>query len=179
MDHLSKNNNIDDIYRKKVVDFINKEIDSIDISRKIEKSVYNYAINTSKKKRIKKKWDNPIFKNLYLSKIRSIYSNIKGDSYLNNKELKNKILSNEIDPNNIANISMYDIFPEVWRDLINEKIKKDKLKYELKPEAMTNSFKCRKCNSRSCAYYEVQTRSADEPMTQFINCLDCGNRWRQ
>ena len=36
MDHLSKYNNIDDIYRKKIVDFLNKEIDSIDISRKIE-----------------------------------------------------------------------------------------------------------------------------------------------
>ena len=55
----------------------------------------------------------------------------------------------------------------------------DKLKYELKPEAMTNVFKCRKCNSRSCSYYEVQTRSADEPMTQFITCLNCNNRWRQ
>lgn len=179
MDHLSKYNNIDDIYRKKIVDFMNKEIDSINISRKIEKSVYNYTINTSKKKRIKKKWDNPIFKNLYLSKIRSIYSNIKSDSYIKNKDFKNKILSNEIDVENIANISMYDIFPDIWKDLINEKIKREKLKYELKPEAMTNAFKCRKCNSRSCAYYEVQTRSADEPMTQFINCLDCGNRWRQ
>ena len=51
MDHLSKYNNIDDVYRKKIVDFMNKEIDSIDISRKIEKSVYNYTINASKKKK--------------------------------------------------------------------------------------------------------------------------------
>ena len=57
-------------------------------------------------------------------------------------------------------------------------IKRDKLKYEFKPEAMTDQFKCRKCGSRSCSYYEVQTRSADEPMTQFISCLDCGNRWK-
>ena len=69
--------------------------------------------------------------------------------------------------------------PENWKDLIDEKLRRDKLKYELKPEAMTDVFKCRKCSSRSCSYYEVQTRSADEPMTQFINCLDCGNRWRQ
>ena len=39
--------------------------------------------------------------------------------------------------------------------------------------------KCRKCGSRSTSYYEVQTRSADEPMTQFITCLDCNNRWKQ
>lgn len=28
-------------------------------------------------------------------------------------------------------------------------------------------------------YYEKQTRSADEPMTVFGTCLDCGKKWRQ
>ena len=50
---------------------------------------------------------------------------------------------------------------------------------ELKPEAMTDNYKCSKCGSRKCSYYELQTRSADEPMTQFINCLNCNNRWKQ
>jgi len=179
MDHLSKYNNIDDKFRVSIVQVFDKEIGCTNISRKIEKSIYNYTINLAMKKRIKKKWNNPIFKNLYLSKVRSLYSNIKPDSYIKNKDFKQKILSNEINVDDIAKISMYDIFPDIWKDLINERIKKDKLKYELKPEAMTNAFKCRKCNGRSCAYYEVQTRSADEPMTQFVNCLDCGNRWRQ
>ena len=58
-------------------------------------------------------------------------------------------------------------------------MKHDKLKYELKPEAMTDMFQCGRCGSRSCSYYEVQTRSADEPMTQFVNCLKCNNRWKQ
>ena len=49
----------------------------------------------------------------------------------------------------------------------------------LNQEAMTNLFKCRKCGSRETSYYEVQTRSADEPMTQFITCLKCDNRWKQ
>ena len=61
----------------------------------------------------------------------------------------------------------------------NIKSKRDKIKYELKPEAMTNLFKCRRCGSRETSYYEVQTRSADEPMTQFITCLQCNNRWKQ
>ena len=47
----------------------------------------------------------------------------------------------------------------------------------LKP--MTDQFKCSGRFSRSCSYYEVQTRSADEPMTQFITCLNCKNRWKQ
>ena len=57
-------------------------------------------------------------------------------------------------------------------------MKKEKLRYELKPEAMTDQFKCRKCFSRSCSYYEVQTRSADEPMTIFVTCIKCNNTWK-
>ena len=80
---------------------------------------------------------------------------------------------------NIANLSVYDIFPDNWKYMLEERSKRDKLKYELKPEAMTDMFKCKKCGSRSTSYYEVQTRSADEPMTQFITCLNCNKRWKQ
>ena len=173
------NNYTDDIRSSIVGKILNNVIDDITMCRIIEKSIYNYTIKLSKKKRIERKWENSLFKNLYLSKVRSIYSNLDPNSYIQNTEFKNKVTSNEIDIDNIANISSYDIYPEIWKELLDNKIKRDKLKYELKPEAMTDVFKCRKCNSRSCSYYEVQTRSADEPMTQFINCLDCGNRWRQ
>ena len=56
---------------------------------------------------------------------------------------------------------------------------KEKLLYEQKAEAMTDQFKCGRCKSKKCTYYELQTRSADEAMTIFITCLNCGNRWKQ
>tara|TARA_X000001036_G_C20582166_1_gene767205 strand:+ start:258 stop:911 length:654 start_codon:yes stop_codon:yes gene_type:complete len=37
---------------------------------------------------------------------------------------------------------------------------------------------CGKCGMRKTSSYEMQTRSADEPMTIFATCLCCGNRWR-
>ena len=40
-------------------------------------------------------------------------------------------------------------------------------------------FTCGKCKSQNTTYYEMQTRSADEPMTAFITCLKCGKRWKQ
>jgi len=168
-----------DEYRNKYVNFLNLVIDNITIAKRIERSIFNYTIDISVKKQIKKQWSNPYFKNLYLCKLRSIYANLKSDSYIQNKEFKQKVLSNEIDPKTIATLSIYDIFPENWKALFDEKARKDKIKYEFKPQAMTDVFKCRKCGSRSCSYYEVQTRSADEPMTQFINCLECNNRWKQ
>lgn len=145
----------------------------------LEQGVYNQIIKTCREKEIIKRWSNPFFANLYRSKILSIYTHMKPESYIKNESFNDKVMSGEIDPRKVGGMSNYDLFPEAWKELIDQKTKRDRLKYELKPEAMTDVFKCHRCGSRSCSYYEVQTRSADEPMTQFINCLDCGNRWKQ
>jgi len=168
-----------DEVRNKHVLILNNELNNTKLSRQIEKHIYNTTIQSSKQKHIVRKWDNFLFKELYVSKIRSFYSNICKTSYVKNPDFKDKILTGEILPKDIGNLSVYDVYPDNWSELLDKKIKRDKLKYEMKPQAMTDQFKCRKCGSRSCSYYEVQTRSADEPMTQFISCLDCGNRWKQ
>jgi DNA-directed RNA polymerase subunit M/transcription elongation factor TFIIS len=173
------NSNINDTFRNKIVEKFDDLINDKCKSRNVEKSIYNYIIKLSKNKNIDRSWNNDIFRNLYLSKVRSIYSNLKRDSYIQNKNFLTLVINDKIDIKNIANMSIYDIFPENWKKILELKSKKDKLKYELKPEAMTDAFKCRKCSSRSTSYYEVQTRSADEPMTQFITCLNCNNRWKQ
>ena len=172
------NSNINDTFSNKIVEKFNNLICDICKSRNVEKSIYNYIIKLSKNKNIERSWNNDIFRNLYLSKVRSIFSNLKSDSYIKNNKFLTLVKNGEIDIQNIATMSVYDIFPENWKEILELKSKKDKLKYELKPEAMTDAFKCRKCGSRSTSYYEVQTRSADEPMTQFITCLNCNARWR-
>ena len=68
--------------------------------------------------------------------------------------------------------------PDKWNALIQEKKIRDENKYEAKIEASTDDFTCWKCKSKKCTYYQLQTRSADEPMTTFVSCLDCGNRWK-
>ncbi len=75
-------------------------------------------------------------------------------------------------------MSHQELNPERWDALIQLKSVRDKNKYEQNMEAATDSFKCRKCRSTKCTYYELQTRSADEPMTIFITCLDCGTKWK-
>ena len=45
-------------------------------------------------------------------------------------------------------------------------------------EQMTDEYKCGKCKSRKIKYSQAQTRSADEPMTTFFACLECGNKWK-
>ena len=138
-----------DEFRKKIISKLDKKIEDLSITKNIEKSVYNYTIKLSKDKNINRYWNNPVFKNIYLSKIRSIYVNLDKNSYVKNTTFLNRIKSKEININNIANLEIYDIFPENWKYLLEFQSKQDKIKYELKPEAMTNLYKCRKCGSRS------------------------------
>jgi DNA-directed RNA polymerase subunit M/transcription elongation factor TFIIS len=43
----------------------------------------------------------------------------------------------------------------------------------------SSMFTCRSCKKSNCKYYQMQTRSADEPMTTFITCLHCNAKWKQ
>ncbi|KAK7047744.1 transcription elongation factor TFIIS [Paramarasmius palmivorus] len=45
-------------------------------------------------------------------------------------------------------------------------------------QAETDAFQCARCKQRKCRYRQAQTRSADEPMTTFVTCINCGNKWR-
>ena len=68
--------------------------------------------------------------------------------------------------------------PSKWDKYIEAKMKRDKYKFENNIEASTDSFTCRQCKSNKCSYYQMQTRSADEPMTTFVSCITCGARWK-
>jgi DNA-directed RNA polymerase subunit M/transcription elongation factor TFIIS len=42
----------------------------------------------------------------------------------------------------------------------------------------TSLLRCRACGATDIAWRQVQTRSADEPMTVFCSCMRCKARWR-
>ena len=169
---------LNDPIRDKSVLKIDAVIGDMYKSRIIEKSIFNYCIDYTIKNNISRNWENRLFKHLYINKLISVYSNIKCDSYIQNKYFLQKINSEGFDLDNIANMSRYDIFPDRWKHLIEEKIRKDKILSEMKPHAMTDQIQCNKCKSRKCSYYAMQTRSADEPMTMFMTCLNCNSRWK-
>jgi len=75
-------------------------------------------------------------------------------------------------------MSHQELFPEKWKSLIEEKIKRDQNEGKVDLSAATDEFYCFRCKKRKCSYYQMQTRSADEPMTTFVTCLLCGNNWR-
>jgi transcription elongation factor S-II len=142
------------------------------LSVNLEKGVFNYAIKEANSKKIIKKWENPYFVQLYLDRLRSLYLNLKNEELLS--QLKNK----DITPQSLAFMTHQEMNPEHWRVLIDKKIKRDANKYTTNIKASTDMFTCKKCKSKRCTYYELQTRSADEPATIFVTCLDCGKNWK-
>jgi transcription elongation factor S-II len=71
------------------------------------------------------------------------------------------------------------MFYSKWREQIITQQNIEKRQLEGNKSMATDQFLCSRCHKRECTYYEMQTRSADEPMTIFINCLNCGKKWRQ
>ena len=97
---------------------------------------------------------------------------------IKNEELFKKLINKEIKAHELAFMRHEEMRPDLWNDLLEEKKIKDENKFSPKVEASTDDFTCFKCKSKKCTFYQLQTRSADEPMTTFVTCINCGNRWR-
>lgn len=159
-------------FRKNIRGKLQELLESEKKAVNLEKGVYNYSIKEANSRKVVKKWDNPYYIQIYLDRLRSIYIN------LSKPELLNSVKDGTIKTKTLAFMTHQEMQPEKWEPLIQAKIKKDKSKYDTQQEAMTDTFKCRKCHSNKCSYYQMQTRSADEPMTTFVTCLECANRWK-
>ena len=144
----------------------------------IEQGIYNYSIEKAERNHYIKRWDSKLFKQIYIDRGRSIYINLKKDSYIKNERLLDRIIDREFKPQELAFMAPQHIFPEKWKKLLDDKYKRDKVLYETKPEAMTDQYKCGRCKKRECSFFELQTRSADEPTTIFVTCINCGKRWK-
>ena len=54
-----------------------------------------------------------------------------------------------------------------------------KIEREAKPiEVSEGVFTCRKCGGSKTTSVGIQLRSADEPMTNFVTCTTCKNKWK-
>ncbi|URE09443.1 Transcription elongation factor A protein [Musa troglodytarum] len=110
-------------------------------------------------------------------KYRSIMFNLKDG---NNTDLRRRVLLGEVKPEKLVVMTPEEMASDK-RKLANEQIK-EKALFECQREgaakATTDQFKCGRCGQRKTTYYQLQTRSADEPMTTFVTCVNCNNHWK-
>lgn len=128
--------------------------------------------------------ENEVFKAEYLSvndnyrnKLRTFTMNLRNKK---NPDLRDRLLTNKIKPSNFIKMTPNEMAPESLKKEI-EKLHKQNLfdaQGATEKRAVTDRFTCGKCKHKKVSYYQMQTRSADEPLTTFCTCENCGNRWK-
>ncbi len=145
----------------------------------LETVIFKTSLTTATRNDIQKIWSHKSFQDVYLAVGRRLVGNLNPNSYVNNKNLLERYKNGELTFEQIANQNYYELCPEVWQSLVDAQAKRERIQLEGDFSRATDKWMCNGCKQRKCTYYELQTRSADEPMTIFIHCLNCGKRWTQ
>ncbi|CAF1092590.1 unnamed protein product [Adineta steineri] len=127
--------------------------------------------------------EDAIFKELrdtgvkYRNRIRSRISNLKD---LKNPNLRINVLLGIITPERLAVLTAEEMASDALKEERTKLHESAINEHQLAMDEGTGTdlIQCNRCKQNNCAYTEAQTRSADEPMTLFVFCKNCGHRWK-
>ena len=161
----------------KAIQKLNLIIDDKTICENIEKSIYSYATEQCTIKNIEPDIENKLFLRIYVNKLMSLYNNLDKSSYIKNEDFYDQVMDGTINIEKIAFLTPQEINKKHWKKYIDKQSAVDEFLYSRTAGIRTNEYKCGRCKEHNCSYYQMQVRCSDEPMTTFINCLNCGNSW--
>nr|XP_009669394.1 PREDICTED: transcription elongation factor A protein 2 isoform X1 [Struthio camelus australis] len=143
-------------------DYVAIGADCEHIAAQIEECIYQDIKNTDMK---------------YKNRVRSRISNLKDSK---NPELKKNVLCGAITPEQIAVMTSEEMASNELKEIRKAMTKEAIREHQMAKTGgtQTDLFTCGKCKKKNCTYTQVQTRSSDEPMTTFVVCNECGNRWK-
>lgn len=147
-------------------------------ARCLERAVYNQVIGSSIRDKIPRTWEHPIFKQRYTHKVMSVQFNLRHPT--NGQVLMGRLKTRGITFSWLCQAEPIDLFPDHWAPII-KRVALKQLKRQMTVDVDSipdGAFTCSKCRSKKCQYTQLQTRSADEPMTTFVCCYNCNNKWK-
>lgn len=164
-----------EIYRTNGLKRFEKIFNS-DISSKLETSINNYTISFFEDNNINYNNEDSEWITIYNYKLEQLIDCLDPDSSIFNSKLHASITSNNSKKiKEIPNYLPQVLNPNEWKDNIKKIDDYEKMQNSF---AVTNDFQCGRCKKRECVFFQLQTRSSDEPMTTFIQCTYCKNRWK-
>ena len=113
----------------------------------------------------------------YRNRVRSLSLNIKDK---NNPDLRVRVVERQIPADKLVTMTNEELASDKRKREIEELQMQNlfKAKGAAAQEAETDAFQCGRCKQRKTRYYQMQTRSADEPMTTFVTCVNCNHKWK-
>uniref|UniRef100_A0A671V823 Transcription elongation factor n=1 Tax=Sparus aurata TaxID=8175 RepID=A0A671V823_SPAAU len=113
----------------------------------------------------------------YKNRVRSRISNLKD---MKNPNLRRTVLCGSVTPERMAKMTAEEMASDELKEMRKNLTKEAVRDHQMATTGgtQTDLFTCGKCKGKCCTYTQVQTRSADEPMTTFVFCNECGNRWK-
>uniref|UniRef100_A0A3Q3EJY2 Transcription elongation factor n=1 Tax=Kryptolebias marmoratus TaxID=37003 RepID=A0A3Q3EJY2_KRYMA len=113
----------------------------------------------------------------YKNRVRSRISNLKD---VKNPNLRRTVLCGSVTPERMAKMTAEEMASDELKEMRKNLTKEAVRDHQMATTGgtQTDLFTCGKCKGKNCTYTQVQTRSADEPMTTFVFCQQCGNRWK-
>uniref|UniRef100_A0A672ZN27 Transcription elongation factor A (SII), 3 n=1 Tax=Sphaeramia orbicularis TaxID=375764 RepID=A0A672ZN27_9TELE len=113
----------------------------------------------------------------YKNRVRSRISNLKDPK---NPGLRKNVLAGNIELSRMASMTAEEMASDELKQLRNVLTQEAIREHQMAKTGGTTTdlLQCGKCKKKNCTYNQVQTRSADEPMTTFVLCNECGNRWK-
>jgi DNA-directed RNA polymerase subunit M/transcription elongation factor TFIIS len=166
--------------RSHVSELIKKHLPKLPAKQqtRLEFAILQNALTDADGKHVLKHFDNQLFHICYTSAARRFLSNIDPNNYVANPVLHKRLVEGKLLPEHIASMTIQDYYPELYTELNDRQLKREQQQLEGNKSLATDLFECFRCNTRQTVFYELQTRSADEPMTKFITCVNCNNHWR-
>jgi DNA-directed RNA polymerase subunit M/transcription elongation factor TFIIS len=166
----SKNIFVDCAIREKVIENFKEHL-SAELSKSLEEAMLTHISNQCLQMNITVDWNNRIFWNAYRNRAIVLYENLQ-------PIWSSKIISGETEIKIYAEMNQVDMCPSRWKETMEKIIELERNMYNQETHASL-FLHCSRCKKKSkCTYYQMQTRSADEPMTTFVTCLECDKQWR-
>lgn len=170
------------VQRQKVLTVIDTTFGSVleaDEKVSLEALIFQKTYEDAGKDEIRRAWGAGLFQDSYFATARRVIGNLSPNSYVKNTHLWDRYKNKELTLDQIVKQNYYELSPESWQQMVDLQAKRERTQLEGDFSRATDRWQCNNCKMRKCTYYELQTRSADEPMTIFIHCLNCGKRWTQ
>lgn len=140
----------------------------------IELSCYNETIKKANELLIYQSWVNSKFVYLYQLYCSKVTKNLDYDSEVKSYYLINKVINDDLDILNIANMTSEELCPEKSLSIKNTISLRNNQQLKIKTSTL---YKCRNCGHKQVSIREFQARSLDEGTNLSLTCTFCNYNW--